>query len=74
MANVTRTVELNIVADAQQAIGQLRQLGMETDSVTGQASFNAEKFNDTVRNSIGVLGDVDTAFQTLGSTLGITQL
>lgn len=76
MAGVTREIRFNIKADVDQAIRSITDLGREIDSQSGKVKtdFDAQRFNDNVRQSVGVLGDVDTAMQTLGSTLQIEGL
>lgn len=76
MAGVNREIRFNIRADVDQAIRAVTDLGREIDSQSGKvkADFDAQRFNDGVRESVGVLGDIDSAMQTLGSTLQIEGL
>lgn len=87
MSQTTRSLMMKITADASQAESEVDGLqrklrGADSfgfgrgggGSVGGSiaSDFDADSFNNRARQSVGVLGDMDSALQTFGSTLDVT--
>lgn len=81
MAVTKRELRLDITADASQAEAEVKSVQravsqIESPGVIGALADvqTADRFNSNARNAVGVLGDFDTALQTIGSTTGNVSL